>query len=156
MIKEFREIVLFVGTNLYKLNLEILEASLTHQLTFDFCNSSQGHLLMRNQNVHHFGDGPNRRAELQILQLGKNGQRLADKFVLGFFRSVGREIRNKNIAVQIDALHFFFARKFTTTLFSAVLNALKETVLPVLVLNRTVAGLFTVLVATNEAFCRAI
>jgi hypothetical protein len=76
--------------------------------------------------------------------------------VFWLFHFVGRKIRNQNIAIKIAALHLFFARSRPTTFFSAVLNALQWTVFPVLVLNWTVAGLFTVLVPTNETLYRAI
>jgi hypothetical protein len=64
-------------------------------------------------------------------------------------RLVERVVRDQDVAIQIDAHHFFVDRKRTTTFFSTVLVALKETFSPDFVLKWTLVGFVTVRVATN-------
>jgi len=93
---------------------------------------------------------------LNVLELGEDGQCLLGHLFLGFFSFVQGVVRNQHIAVEIDALHFFLARKRTASFRSNVFTARKETVSPDFVLNLTVAGFFTVFVATNLTFFCAI
>jgi hypothetical protein len=58
-------------------------------------------------------------------------------------------VRDQDVAVQIDARHFFRARNRTASLFLTVLSALKETVSPDFVLNFTRVGFLTVFTAMN-------
>ena len=72
-------------------------------------------------------------------------------WVLSFVQGA---IRDQHTAVEIDALHFFLARKRTPSFRSDVFTARNDTVSPDFVLNLTVVGFFTVLVATNlTLFC---
>jgi len=92
---------------------------------------------------------------LNVLELGEDRQGILDYLPLGLFRSIQGMVRNQNVAIEIDSLHFFLARK-CTTFRSNVFTALNETVSPDFVLNLTVAGLRTVLVATNLTFLCAM
>jgi hypothetical protein len=58
-------------------------------------------------------------------------------------------VRYQDVAVQIDPLHFFFARERVTSFRGTVLMALNETVSPDFVLNFTLMGFFSVLIVTN-------
>jgi hypothetical protein len=86
----------------------------------------------------------------------EDSQSSLDRLFFGLFRFVGGVVCNQNIAVGINAFHFFLARERTTSFCSKVLIALNETVSPDFVVNWMVVGFATTLVATNLMFPCAI
>jgi hypothetical protein len=88
VIEEFREVIFLVGTNLDEMNLEILYPPLAYKLAFDIANTGAIHSLGGNENIHHLGDGPERRSKLDIFELLENCQRRFYHLLFCFFRLV--------------------------------------------------------------------
>src|ERR1700723_3046533 len=152
MVEESRKIVVSLGTHFRKIYLEITEALLADELSLDLGNVPAIHSFLRYQNVHRLSYAPHGGTELHILELSKDSQCILDYLSLIFCRFVRRVVGDEDIAIQIDSLYLFLARKRIVSLFLTVFSALKDTASPDLVLNLTVAGFLTVLMALNRTF----